>query len=134
MKNYYCKTCKAHLNVDNHLVLAVKDEFNKRGLVFLSPELGDYNKKTNPNFSIKEGGKYQFYCPCCHKVLNDEENEDLVKLHMEELDKHYAIFFSSFAGEKATYKIDYESFEHLGIDSEKYKKYFDLKEEYKKYL
>lgn len=136
MSSYYCPVCKARLVVDNNLVLAVKSERNEKGIIFLNPEIGNYDISTNPEFEIEEGKKYQFYCPACHVELNDKEKENLVKVYMTEDGKDYEVYFSNLAGEKATYKVDKRDKNALiaGINKARYEKYFELDDKYKKYL
>ncbi len=72
--NYYCPNCRCNMNIGNSLVISVKSPDNERGLMFLETELGDYNKQTHPEFKLKKGVEYKFYCPACHAKLNMEEN------------------------------------------------------------
>jgi len=39
--DYYCTVCKGQLLVGDKLVFSAKSEKNKKGLIFLSPELGN---------------------------------------------------------------------------------------------
>jgi hypothetical protein len=61
---------------------SAKTRENKQGLIFLSPELGNYTTEHHPSFDIKEGEEYRYYCPICHAKLNYPENEKLVKIFM----------------------------------------------------
>ncbi|MFW6145461.1 MAG: hypothetical protein ACOC4Y_01550, partial [bacterium] len=71
----------------------------------------------------------------CHATLNKEKNDKLVKVFMvDEKENEYEIFFSGIAGEKCTYKMRDKQVEGIGPDVELYKKYFDVPEEYQKYL
>lgn len=133
-KDYLCPICKGHLRVKNSILLSAKSKNNEKGLVFLNSEIGDYSVSTHPDFKIHEGQEYTFYCPICHTTLNREENPHLVKIHMIDGDEKFDIFFSSLAGEKCTYKISDKSIEQIGPNANHYKQYFDVPEEYKKYL
>jgi hypothetical protein len=134
MKNYLCPVCRSHIRVENFIVLSLKSPMNETGLVFLSPEVGDYAKTTHPDFEIKMGEEYKFYCPACHAKLNDAEKDNLVKIIMEENGTEYDFYFSEIAGEEVTYTIHEKEVKDYGFRKERYKKYFDLPEEYKKYL
>ncbi len=133
--DYHCTVCRGHLRIGNKLVFSAKTRDNKYGLIFLSPELGDYTTEHHPDFDIQEGEEYLFYCPICHARLNHTENEKLVRIFMvDEKGAEYEIFFSGIAGEKCTYRMRDKEKEELGPDSEKYRQYFDLPDEYRKYL
>ncbi|MCF8307915.1 MAG: hypothetical protein K9I68_02785 [Bacteroidales bacterium] len=134
MKNYYCPICRAHLRVGDNIVLAAKSPYNEKGLIFLNPEVGNYSKETHPDFEIREGEEYKFYCPVCHATLNDKEKKNLVKMNMEEEGTHYDFYFSNIAGEEVTYRISEQEVEKYGYHKDRYEKYFDLPDEYKKYL
>ena len=133
-KDYLCPICKGQIRVKNSILLSAKSKQNEKGLIFLNAEVGDYSITTHPDFKIHEGEEYIFYCPICHAILNREENPNLVKIHMFDGKDNYEIYFSSLAGEKSTYKISDKSIEQIGPDSNHYKQYFDVPDEYKKYL
>ncbi len=136
MSNYYCPMCNASLVVDNNLVLAVKSEDNEKGIVFLNPEVGNYDIKTNPEFKVEQGKEYEFFCPACHFNLNDDEKGHLVKVFMVDGDKEFEVYFSNLGGEKATYQVDKRDKHAViaGINKARYEKYFELDDQYKKYL
>lgn len=123
------------MNIGNSLVFSAKSPENKKGLVFLNTELGDYTKTTHPDFTLQEGVEYKFYCPVCHAKLNKEENPNLVKVHMtDESGKEFEINISNIIGEFCTYKILDKKAEAFGRDAARYRKYLDLPMEYRKYL
>ena len=134
---YLCKICRGNLNVKTSIVLAAsKLHSSKRGLVFLNPEIGNYITTTHPSFEIQEGEEYFYTCPICHSQLNSTKYKHLVRIIMiDEKGKEYNIYFSGIAGEKCTYKIREDKVElKTGSDTKTYDKYFDVPEEYKKYL
>lgn len=134
-KDYLCPICKGHLRVKNSILLSAKSKENEKGLIFLNSEIGNYTITTHRDFDVHKGQEYTFYCPICHATLNREENPNLVKIILVEEDGGESeVYFSSLAGEKCTYKIKDKEIEELGPDANKYKKYFDVPEEYKKYL
>lgn len=134
MKNYFCPVCRSQMRVDQDIILSAKSPYNEQGLVLLSPEVGNYSKSTHPDFEIREGESYSFYCPVCHANLNDEAKKNLVKICLEEDGKKYECYFSNIAGEEVTYTVNDEQIEEHGFHKERYAKYFDLPEKYKKYL
>jgi hypothetical protein len=133
-KKYSCLSCNAQIRIGDTIILAVKGPQGERGLLLLSPEIGDYAKTTHPDFKMKKGQSYKIYCPACHATLNDPEKENLVKIGMEDDGVQYDFYFSNIVGEEVTYRINEHKVETFGFHKERYKKYFDLPEEYKKYL
>ena len=134
MRKYICPICKSQLRVSRRIILSLKGPDNERGLILLSPDVGDYTKDSHPDFKIRKGTKYKVYCPVCHASLLDKEKENLVKLQMEEDGVKYDFYFSNIVGEEVTFRINEHVVENYGYHSDRYKKYFDLPEEYKKYL
>ena len=133
--NYFCPICRSNMNIGNSLVFSAKSPDNVKGLLFLNTELGDYSKKTHPDFVLLEGVEYKFYCPVCHAKLNKEENPHLVKVYMtDDIGKECEINISNIIGEHCTYKILDKSAEAFGPDADRYSKYLDLPTEYHKYL
>lgn len=134
---YVCKICRGCLNVKTSIVLAAsKLHSSKRGLVFLNPEIGNYTTTTHPTFQIEQGEEYIYTCPICHSQLNSTKYKHLVRIILiDENRKEYNIYFSGIAGEKCTYKLRENIVEtKTGPDVKTYDKYFDVPEEYKKYL
>jgi len=104
--DYFCPICRGMLRVGDKLVFSARTKEHQKGLIFLSPELGDYTIEHHPSFDIQEGEVYLFYCPICHAKLNHRENEKLVKIFMiDENATEYEIIFSGIAGEKCTYRM-----------------------------
>lgn len=132
--NYSCPECKSKMNVGSSLVFSAKSPDNERGLVFLDTELGNYTKTTHPDFQLKEGLEYKFYCPVCHFKLNKEET-NLVRIYMtDDSGINYEINISNIVGECCTYKIHEKKVEAFGRDARRYSQYLDLPPEYHKYL
>jgi hypothetical protein len=134
---YVCKICRGCLNVKTSIVLAAsKLHSSKRGLIFLNPEIGNYTTTTHPSFQIEEGEEYIYNCPICHSQLNSTKYKHLVRIIMiDEQGKEFNIYFSGIAGEKCTYKLRENKVEaKAGPDVKNYDKYFDVPEEYRKYL
>lgn len=133
--DYLCPFCKCQMRIENAFVFGVKSKDGKRGIIFLDPELGNYSKTTHPSFKLVAGQDYKFYCPACHATLNTRENQNLVKVHMvDSKGTEYDLFISNIIDEKCTFKTRDKEIETFGPDAERYKKYFDLPQEYKKYL
>jgi hypothetical protein len=134
---YLCKVCRGHLNVKTSIILAAqKVNSNKRGLVYLNPELGNYTSTTHESFQLMQGEEYIYTCPICGAQLNSRKYYHLVRLVMiDDEGKEFNIYFSDIAGEKCTYKIRGTKIEIAqGPDAKRYDKYFDIPEEDRKYL
>ena len=124
--DFICPYCKGKLNIEGNIVLSARTHEAKRGLVCISPEIGNYKTKTHPSFEIPDGEQAEFFCPVCHSNLAALEfNENLVKLLMTD-DNHvvYEILFSGIAGEECTYKLKDHDIESFGGDSQKYRNFF----------
>jgi hypothetical protein len=123
------------MNIGSSLVFSAKSPQNERGLIFLDTELGNYTKTTHPDFQLKEGVEYKFYCPVCHFKLNKEENFNLVRVYMtDDSGKEVEINISNIIGEQCTYKIQEKKVEAYGRDAKRYSQYLDVPPEYHKYL
>ena len=125
-QDFHCPYCKGTLNVKENIVFAVKNHEGKRGLIFLNPELGNYQATTHPSFKVSEGERNEFVCPICHSNLAALEfNENLVKVLMSDENKRvYEVLFSGIAGEHCTYKLNSTKMEAYGEDSDKYQNFF----------
>lgn len=133
--NFYCPICRSNMNIGNSLVFSAKSPENEKGLIFLDTELGNYSKTTHPDFILKKGVEYKFYCPVCHAKLNKPDNPHLVKMFMtDESGNEFEINISNIIGEHCTYKIRDRETEAYGPDAERYRKYLDVPGEYRKYL
>ena len=124
--DFRCPYCKGVLNVENRIVFSVKTIQGSRGLIFLNPELGNYQTITHPDFKVAEGELNQYLCPICHSNLAALEiNKNLVKVLMvNDNQRVYEILFSGIAGEHCTYKLKDSELEAFGEDSDKYQNFF----------
>ncbi|RPI46182.1 MAG: hypothetical protein EHM46_00890 [Bacteroidetes bacterium] len=133
--NFYCPICRSNINIGNSVIFSAKSPDNEKGLILLDTELGNYTKTTHPDFKLKYGVEYNFYCPVCHAKLNKSENPNLVKMFMVGEDgNEYEINISNIIGEHCTYKITDRVTEAYGPDADRYRKYLDVPGEYRKYL
>ena len=127
MKNFICPRCKGYLNVSQYIILAADTNKGNAGLILFSPEIGNYTTEINPEFKVKEGEKYDFFCPICQKKLAADVHDNLSKIIMIDEDKkEYEILFSKIAGEKSTYKIIGESVEIFGDHRSNYVDFINL--------
>lgn len=119
--DFLCPNCKGYLSVGNNIVFTVKGKGVKGGVLFLSPELGDYSYTSNPNFKIDQGEELEFFCPICHADLSVSGVDKLARVILCE-DNHYEyyIVFSRKEGERCTYKLSEKSMDTYGEAAHKY--------------
>lgn len=125
-RNYICPKCEGRLLVGGFVILTVTTKDNKRGLILLSPQLGDYTRVIHPSFQIEKGEEVDFSCPLCQSNLGAHDvDKRLVRLILiDENSEKHEIFFSGIEGEKCTYQISEKRYEKFGSSWEIYDMYF----------
>lgn len=130
-RNFVCPHCSSYLNVAGHIIFSVRKADKQRGLVLLSPHIGNYSSEKNKNFPLKKGEPVEFFCPVCHKSLVSDIDENLVQVVMTEPDgREFNIYFSRISGEQSTYQVSDDEYFEAGRDAGKYT-YFKLSDQYK---
>jgi len=128
MKNrYLCPSCRSDLKIKNSVIFSAQTEKGIRGLVLLSPELGNYSILHVPEFSYAAGDHIDFFCPVCHTSLGiPEVNKDLAGVIMiDEKEVEYNIIFSEVAGKKCTMKVKENNIiESYGDDAGEFSNYW----------
>jgi hypothetical protein len=127
MRNdYLCPHCRGHLKVHEHIVFLARKGNDDQGLVFLSPELGDYRPVSHPTFKLEEGKHYDFFCPMCQADLAAGEiSENLARIiKVDDDGVESYVLFSEIAGEKCTYVIHNDDIEAYGEDQARYMNFF----------
>ena len=134
-KYYVCPDCHGHLMVGDYIILSAKNRQDKRGLLLLHPEIGNYTSIKHPSFKLTAGDPIDFYCPMCQFCLQSKFDKNLVHVVMIDKDKkEYDVYFSRIAGEKSTYQVaDDKTVSATGEHSHRYT-YFKIPEELKKFL
>ena len=133
-KYYICPHCRAHLKVGNHIIFSTMNKDKEKGLLLLSPQIGNYTSIKHPSYNYKDGDKIDFFCPLCQKRLLSSFDENLVHVIMIDKDKkEYDIYFSRIAGERSTYKVSGDTVMAAGEHSSRYT-YFKMSDKFKKYL
>lgn len=117
--DYLCPKCKGHLNVSESLVFATKTHRKHKGLILLSPKVGEYKYKHHPKFQLEKGEKVEFYCPLCNIDLTSSKNKDHAMIYMvaDEDNFEYELYFSKIAGKQSTYLVAHDSVEMFGEDA-----------------
>jgi len=128
MKNHFiCPKCNSYLNVDEDIIFAAESEEGSKGLILLHAELGNYQIKHNPHFTVPTGRKFEFYCPVCNIPLATEVNKNLSRVLMVGPENHrYEVLFSKIAGEKSTYCLVGENVSMFGEDAGNYVDFINL--------
>lgn len=104
--NYLCPRCKSFLNVGEHLVFNIKTKKPRGGLIFLSPEIGNYQVIKHPHFELEEGELVDFLCPICHRKIHCTRNPYFARIVMIDSDyNEFEIVFSRKVGEKCSFKV-----------------------------
>ena len=127
MKNeYLCPYCRGNLKIENDIIFAARTKSEQRGIILLSPKLGNYRVRKHPDLKFEEGEQLEIFCPMCHsnlKAININENLAEV-LMIDELGDEYEIYFSEIVGEHVTFKIHDSNVESFGDDTDNYMNYF----------
>lgn len=122
-KSYLCPACKSHLKLRDKVILTVFKNEQQRGLILLSPEIGNYEiTYHSESTGLIKGDKVEVFCPVCAANLDaGEKYKNLVRLIMiDENGKKSDVYFSKTIGEKATYKITDKKVQSFGEDSHNY--------------
>lgn len=126
-QNFICPRCRGFLNVNEFIILSSENKHGDAGIILFSPEIGNYTTLRNTKFVIKDGEKYDFFCPLCREKLAADIHDNLSNVIMvDEDNKEYQILFSKIAGEKSTYKIIGESVEIYGDHHSNYIDFVNL--------
>jgi len=122
-KRYLCPHCRSDLKVGDHIVFSAETEKGKKGVLMLSPDLGDYTILQDDHFSYKDGEHIDFFCPVCHGNLGiPDVSKDLAEVLMvDENGEEYEIIFSGVAGKKCTIQIKGDKvIRSFGEDADEY--------------
>lgn len=117
--DYLCPNCKGHLNVGEHIVFATKTKRGHKGLLMLSPNVGEYTYKHHDQFMLEKGEKVDFECPICQGDLTSTRNKDHAMIYMIGMEDNmeYELHFSKVAGNKSTYVVAGDNVEEFGDDA-----------------
>lgn len=119
--DYFCPKCKGFLNVETNICFSAKTKRGTVGLIYLNPEVGNYEFIKHPAFELKDGDQLDFSCPICNASLDSEElNTKLAKVKLVECGEEYEILFSKVCGERCTYKLKGDKVVPFGEHQSKY--------------
>ena len=115
---FACPHCQSVLNPSVKILLAVKYK-NKRGMILLSPQPGNYKFICDPSVSsaIKPGQTLTFFCPVCSEDLTSPSNKKFVELILLDPNQRTRkVEFSRVQGTHATFIIDGDNVLPYGDD------------------
>jgi hypothetical protein len=105
MNDFRCPKCQGILTLEDKIVFLAEDKQKQKGLIFLSPKLGDYTVSKQDLLNIEPGDRIGIFCPLCHADLLAVPEKDLARIEMIEDDELYSVLFSIKCGEKSTYML-----------------------------
>nr|NQU89882.1 hypothetical protein [Bacteroidota bacterium] len=130
-RNFHCPFCHGQLYINERIILSAENENGHRGIILLTPDLGDYRAIKHPAFEIEEGQHTDFYCPICHAdLIVEKEDKKFTRIMMLEMGEEYEVLFSQIAGERSTYVIGDHSFKVFGEDADENTNFWGEKPNY----
>lgn len=128
MNAYICPYCRGNLQVENNIIFSVRAHGEQRGLIMVSPELGNYRFRKHPDLNLNDGDQLETFCPMCHSNLKAiNVNKNLAEVIMIDGDgEEFQIYFSEIVGEHVTFKIKDTELESFGDDTEDYINFFGV--------
>lgn len=117
--DFKCPKCLGHLNVAGKLIFATRTKSNHKGLIMLSPNVGDYKYAHHDNYHLKKGELVDFHCPLCGIDLSSSKHKEQAMILMvnEEDRSEFELYFSKVAGNNSTYIVSNEKVESFGEDA-----------------
>lgn len=124
--DYVCPKCKGHLNVGGFLVFATKTQRKHKGLIMMSPIVGEYKYLHHEKFQLGQGEMVDFECPICQVDLTSPKNKDHAMIYMigDEDHSEYELYFSKIAGKQSTYVVAHDNIETFGDDALNFEELF----------
>ncbi len=124
---FSCPECNGHLNIGGQIVFATKTKRNHKGLIMMSPKVGEYNYVHHEKFQLEKGEQVYFECPMCQTELTSEVNKDHAMIYMTaaEDSMEYELHFSKIAGLQSTYVVAHDNVEAFGQDAIDFETLYD---------
>ena len=99
---FFCPHCHANLNPGTKVVLVIKREDGTKGILLLSTQVGNYGVMLPNKDFLQCNEQVEVTCPCCGKLLHNENDDQFAELIMTCGSKVSTINFSRRYGERAT--------------------------------
>lgn len=124
--NYVCPHCEGFLRANSKVILSAEQSDGKKGLILLSPLLGNYEVIVHEAFMLRKGDELKIFCPVCHADLQATKlDKHLAKILMfDEFDNEFELYFSEVVGEHATFQICNDEIRSYGEDADSYINHF----------
>ena len=120
MRTYFCPACKAVLNPNVKIILALASG-RRKSLILLSPRPGDYSVILPPDLTLRRGEEVDFFCPACGKSLRSEASAHLAEIGFRLEDGSQGrVNFSRRFGEHATFFVTRERVRAYGENAAMY--------------
>jgi len=121
-REYACPHCKATLNPGTKIILAAR-RGRHRGLILLSPQIGNYKTIIDPGFPLRRGDMVEFACPACATPLTSATERHLAEINLRQSGRRpLVVVFSRVYGKHATFLCDGENVTEYGEDTSHYEK------------
>ncbi|NCC72039.1 MAG: hypothetical protein EOM06_01470 [Sphingobacteriia bacterium] len=118
-RQFQCPYCFGDLYLNDRIFFSAQKHDGTRGIILLTPDLGDYRAIKHPSFKVKAGEHLDFFCPLCHANLTVEKNNKKFTLvTMIDMGDEFEVLFSQIAGEHCTYVIGEKYFKAFGEDAD----------------
>ncbi len=117
---YRCPMCERALSVSQGVILVGECE-QRRTLLVLNPEPGNYALQTADGQPLEPGAEWELSCPLCGEDLSVPLKRRLARLEMvTATGKVKLVMFSKVANEQATFVLGDGTIEPHGRDSKTY--------------
>ncbi|MFP4471076.1 MAG: hypothetical protein ACLFPE_10355 [Bacteroidales bacterium] len=117
--SFHCPFCHGQLYVNERIVLSAQSDKGLKGLILLTPDLGDYRAMKHPSFKIEVGEHVDFFCPICHaNLIVERKGKKFTHIMMLDTGEEFEVLFSQIAGEKCTYVVGENSVKAFGEDAD----------------
>jgi hypothetical protein len=104
---YLCPHCRGAINARNSIILSVKTDSDKVGLILLHEEIGNYSSDLSASLTVEKGEVVDLFCPICHACLNIPDKDTLAKyIRIDDNCNECYIVISRKYGEQITFKVD----------------------------
>ena len=117
--DYHCPHCSQLLNADNKVIFKIEKSTSEKGTIELSPKVGEYSYKCEPNMIFENGEAMEFFCPACKVNLKSKKYPKFIALRLFVTSSvHFEMLFSRVFGDRRTYVITEDMTEKYGDNPE----------------
>ncbi|MBN2360645.1 MAG: hypothetical protein JXR83_14410 [Deltaproteobacteria bacterium] len=118
--DYFCPHCRSSLNPGAHVVMRISHR-RQRGLILLSPQVGNYRRVLPEGFDLESGELVDFSCPVCGGDLTSPVDRKLGEVLLRRgVDEYARVNFSKVFGERATFVVETSGVHPYGAHAARY--------------